>query len=89
MVIKVFFKALFHLVVLTFYTVFALNTESNLDKVLSEEQTTLCALSFSKSIGLIHTREEAPLGCASAVVSDKCTAFVVLKVICLYYMLSL
>ncbi len=47
-------------------------------RVLREEQLTLCALSYSKVINVVG-KEEVPRGCVTAVVSDKCTAYILLK----------
>lgn len=51
-----------------------------MEPVLKEDQLTLCALSSSKSIQVINSKEECPHGCATAVVNDKCTAYILLKV---------
>lgn len=48
-------------------------------KVLREEQLTLCALSYSKVINVVDDKEKVPRGCVTAVVSDKCTAYILLK----------
>jgi hypothetical protein len=60
-----------------------------MEVVLKQEQTTLCALSFSKSIQLVNSSEETPAGCAAAIVNDKCTVYILLKVIlafvCCFY----
>ncbi|ODN06420.1 Valine--tRNA ligase [Orchesella cincta] len=56
-----------------------INSDPTFDGVLSEEQVTLCALSYSKSIRIVKTKEDIPAGCATAVVSDKCTVYILLK----------
>lgn len=57
---------------------FVVSSEPSLDTVLKEESVTLCALSYSKSISVVDPAQ-VPVGCVTAVVSDKCTAYILLK----------
>jgi len=59
--------------------VFVINTDKSLEPVLKEDAVVLCALSSSKTITLIQSKEECPPGCVAAVVNDKCTAYLLLK----------
>jgi valyl-tRNA synthetase len=58
---------------------YILNSETELNEVLLKEKATICALSFSQDYHIVSRREEVPPGTATAVVSDKCTAFIPLK----------
>jgi valyl-tRNA synthetase len=58
---------------------FVVNSDPDLDNVITQEEVTLSALSYSKSIRVVKKKEDAPNGCVTAVVSDKCTAYILLK----------
>jgi valyl-tRNA synthetase len=58
---------------------YIVNSDPVLKNVLTEEDTTICALSYSKSIEVVNSKEEVPGSSAAAVISDKCTAYIILK----------
>jgi hypothetical protein len=72
------------------WSVFVLNNDAVLKNVLSQDLPTVSALSFSESIKIVGSKAEVPPGSAAAVVSDKCTVYILLKVGYIFmYMLRL
>lgn len=59
---------------------FVINSDESMSNVILQEEITLSALSYSKSISVVTSKTEVPTGCVTAVVSDKCTVYILLKV---------
>ena len=56
-----------------------MNEDKGLEAVLAQDEPTACALSLSNSIKILTSKEEVPQECAAAVVTDKCTVYILLN----------